>query len=330
MYKCTGPERMIDVKAPDVLDGYFKMSVIRRMEIAADSLYKARLIRGFLHLYIGQEAIAVGIQQASSEADSLITAYRCHPFALLHGNSVEQILAELLGRETGSSGGKGGSMHIFGRKFFGGNAIVGAEVPVGTGIALAQKYLNEQNVTYVLYGDGAANQGQVFESFNMAKLWNLPAVFICENNQYGMGTSAERASASTEYYKRGQFIPGVWVNGMDLLAVRTAVQWARQHALENGPVILEMDTYRYQGHSMSDPGTTYRTREEIQDIRKTRDPIALLKMFIIEQDMASEEQLKELEQRAKDEVAVALENAKKASFPPPEDLYRDIYSDGHS
>ena len=259
-----------------------------------------------MHLYIGQEALAVGIHQASSAKDSLITAYRCHPFALLHGNSVEQILAELLGRSTGSSQGKGGSMHIFGQNFFGGNAIVGAEVPVGTGISFAQKYLNESAVTYTLYGDGAANQGQVFESFNMAKLWNLPCVYICENNQYGMGTSVERSSASTEYYKKGQFIPGVWVNGMELMAVKAAVQWVRQYALESGPIILEMDTYRYQGHSMSDPGTTYRSREEIQKIRKTRDPIARFKAFIIEHKLASEEKLEELEQRAKDEVAVAL------------------------
>ena len=329
-YNCEGLPETIEITKQDVLDGYFKMSLIRRMEITADSLYKARLIRGFLHLYIGQEAIAVGIHQGSSIKDSLITAYRCHPFALLHGNSVEQILAELLGRVSGSSRGKGGSMHIFGRNFFGGNAIVGAEVPIGTGIALAQKYLQEEAVTYILYGDGAANQGQVFESFNMAKLWKLPCVYVCENNQYGMGTSVERASASTEYYKRGQFIPGVRVNGMDLLAVKATVRWARQYALENGPIIVEMDTYRFQGHSMSDPGTTYRTREEIQGIRKTRDPISTLKAFILEHRLSSDEQLRGLEQQARDEVAAALENAKNAPFPHDEFLYTDIYSERNS
>jgi pyruvate dehydrogenase E1 component alpha subunit len=231
--------------------------------MAADKLYKEKKIRGFCHLSIGQEAVATGIEHAVTKDDQIITAYRCHGFAHLRGGSVKSIIAELLGRRDGIAYGKGGSMHMFAKSFFGGNGIVGAQVPVGAGIAFAMKYMGRPNTTFALYGDGASNQGQVFEAYNMAKLWDIPVVFACENNKYGMGTSAARSSALTEYYKRGQYIPGLRVNGMDVLAVKQASAFAKEYTVSGkGPLVMEFVTYRYGGHSMSDPGTTYRVRRQ--------------------------------------------------------------------
>lgn len=264
-----------------------------------------------------------------TDKDRLITAYRCHPFAVMRGGTIKGVIAELLGRQDGMSNGKGGSMHIFTPTFFGGNGIVGAQVPVGAGIAFAQQYLNNPSVTFTLYGDGAANQGQVFEAFNMAKLWNLPCVFVCENNKYGMGTSAERSSSNIEYYKRGDVIPGLQVNAMDIMSVYQASKWAKQWTVENkGPLVLEMVTYRYGGHSMSDPGTTYRTREEIQQMRSTRDPINGLKTRILEWGVASEEDLKKIDKNAKAEVDQAVEEAKASPEPSMEDFWSDVYYAG--
>ncbi|TFY61843.1 hypothetical protein EVG20_g6907 [Dentipellis fragilis] len=308
---------------------YREMNTMRRMEQAADALYKAKLIRGFCHLAIGQEAVAVGLEHSITKEDLVITAYRCHPFAVLRGGSIKGVIGELLGRQIGMSHGKGGSMHIFTHRFFGGNGIVGAQVPVGAGIAFAQKYLEKPTATFAMYGDGASNQGQVFEAFNMAKLWNLPCVFVCENNKYGMGTSAERSSSNTEYYTRGDKIPGIQANGMDIIATAQAVKYAREWVIAGkGPLLLEFVTYRYGGHSMSDPGTTYRTREEIQRMRSTQDPIRGLQRYIEEWGVATEEELKKIDKEAKATVDKAVEEAKASPEPLLEDLWTDIYYKG--
>ncbi|EJT98475.1 pyruvate dehydrogenase e1 component alpha subunit [Dacryopinax primogenitus] len=330
-FKTEVPSQEVDVTKELLLDMYHKMSAMRRMEMAADQLYKAKMIRGFCHLAIGQEAISVGLESAITFEDLVITAYRCHPYAVMRGGTIKGVIAELLGREDGMSHGKGGSMHIFTPRFFGGNGIVGAQVPIGAGIALAQKYLGSKKATFTLYGDGAANQGQVFEAFNMAKLHNLPCVFVCENNKYGMGTSAERSSANTQYYTRGDYIPGIQVNGMDIIAVHQACKHAREWVLnDKGPLLLEFVTYRYGGHSMSDPGTTYRTREEIQQMRSTQDPIRGLQKYLEEWGVATEDTLKDLDKQARDEVNEAVEVAKASPEPTAKDLFTDIYYENTS
>jgi pyruvate dehydrogenase E1 component alpha subunit len=305
------------------------MVTMRRMEQAADALYKSKLIRGFCHLAIGQEAVSVGLESSITKDDMVITAYRCHPFAVLRGGTIPGVIGELLGRQSGMSNGKGGSMHIFTPRFFGGNGIVGAQVPVGAGIAFAQKYLERPSATFALYGDGASNQGQVFEAFNMAKLWDLPCVFVCENNKYGMGTSAERSSSNTEYFTRGDKIPGIQANGMDIIASAQAVKYARDWVIAGkGPLLLEFVTYRYGGHSMSDPGTTYRTREEVQRMRSTQDPIRGLQRYLEEWGVATDVELKAIDKAAKAEVDKAVEQAKASPEPRLEDLWTDIYYKG--
>jgi len=329
-YQCDKPELDVQVSKDQLLGWYKQMQTMRRMEMAADALYKAKLIRGFCHLAIGQEAVSVGLEAGITPDDRVITAYRCHPFAVLRGGTIKGVIAELLGRQAGMSHGKGGSMHIFTPSFFGGNGIVGAQVPVGAGIAFAQQYLGKETATFALYGDGASNQGQVFEAYNMAKLWNLPCVFVCENNKYGMGTSAERSSSNTEYFTRGDKIPGLQVNGMDIIAAKHAVEYARRWTVDEkkGPLLLEFVTYRYGGHSMSDPGTTYRTREEVQRMRSTQDPIRGLQRYIEEWGLASEQDLKQLDKDAKAEVDAAVEEAKASPEPLIEDLWTDIYYKG--
>ncbi|KAF8337358.1 mitochondrial pyruvate dehydrogenase E1 component beta subunit [Cantharellus anzutake] len=328
-YRCDPPSLDVEVTKDMLIGMYRNMTTMRRMEMAADALYKAKLIRGFCHLAIGQEAVAVGVENAITPQDLLITAYRCHPFAVLRGGSVKGVLAELLGRQAGMSKGKGGSMHIFTPSFFGGNGIVGAQVPVGAGIAFAMKYSNKPVTTFALYGDGASNQGQVFEAYNMAKLWNLPVIFVCENNKYGMGTSAARSSSNTEYFKRGDLIPGLQVNAMDIIATYQASKWAKQWTLDGkGPVLLEFVTYRYGGHSMSDPGTTYRTRDEIQRMRSTQDPIKGLQKYLEDWGVTTEEELKRIDKQAKTEVDQAVEESKASPEPVPKDLWTDIYYPG--
>ncbi|EWC47013.1 mitochondrial pyruvate dehydrogenase E1 component subunit alpha [Drechslerella stenobrocha 248] len=310
---------------------YKDMASVRRMEMAADRLYKERKIRGFCHLSIGQEAVAVGMEKAITPDDQIITAYRCHGFAYMRGGSVKSIIAELLGRREGIAYGKGGSMHMFAKSFYGGNGIVGAQVPVGAGVAFAMKYLGRKNTTFALYGDGAANQGQVFEAFNMAKLWDIPVVFGCENNKYGMGTAANRSSALTEYHKRGQYIPGLKVNGMDVLAVKAACAWAKEYTTSGkGPLVMEFLTYRYGGHSMSDPGTTYRTREEISWFRTNQDAIQSIRNRLLEWQVMTEDEFREIDRQVKEDID--REVAEAESSPVPDNtariLYEDIYTRG--
>ncbi|KRX47251.1 putative pyruvate dehydrogenase E1 component subunit alpha, mitochondrial [Trichinella murrelli] len=326
----SAPAQQVTVTRDEAMKYLREMLLVRRMETTASNMYKEKQIRGFCHLYSGQEAVAVGMKAAMNEGDSIITAYRCHGWSLLSGITLKQVFAELAGRVTGAVHGKGGSMHMYNVKshFYGGCAIVGAQIPLGTGISFAYKYRDEKKVSFCLYGDGASNQGQLYESLNMAKLWRLPCVFVCENNGYGMGTSVERSSASTEYYTRGDYVPGLWVNAMDVLAVRQATKWVAEYCREgNGPVVLEMATYRYFGHSMSDPGTSYRTREEIQKVRKLRDPITGFREKMLSANLATEEELKDLEKQVRKEVEKALEEALKDVDPPLELLYTDVYKD---
>jgi pyruvate dehydrogenase E1 component alpha subunit len=313
--------------AEDLLHLYREMLLIRRLEEKAGQMYGMGLIGGFCHLYIGQEAIVVGMQAALEPGDAVITSYRDHGHMLACGMDPKGVLAELCGRRTGYSKGKGGSMHMFSREkhFYGGHGIVGAQVPLGTGIAFAHRYRNNGRVCLTYMGDGAVNQGQVYESFNMAALWSLPVVYIIENNKYGMGTSVERASARTDFFHRGQAygIPGQQVDGMDVLAVKAAGEKAVAQARAGKPSILEMITYRYRGHSMSDPAK-YRTREEVQKIRSERDPIDRLAHTISEGGHATEDALKAIDKEIKAVVTEAAEFAQNSPEPDVSELYTDV------
>lgn len=323
----TSPSTTVTVNRDDALKYYTQMHTIRRMETAAGNLYKDKIIRGFCHLYSGQEAVAVGIKAALRPYDGVITAYRAHGWSYLMGVSPLGVLAELCGRQKGCAKGKGGSMHMYSENFYGGNGIVGAQVPLGVGIALAAKYKGTDGVCIALYGDGAANQGQVFEVYNMAKLWNLPCIFVCENNGYGMGTSSERASACTNYYSRGDYVPGIWVDGMDVLAVRECFQFAVDYAGSGkGPLVIEAATYRYSGHSMSDPGTSYRTRDEIQEVRQTRDPITSFKEKIISANLVTADEIKKIDGEIRTQVDEATKQAKTDAEIGLDELPADIYS----
>jgi pyruvate dehydrogenase E1 component alpha subunit len=315
--------------APTTLKKYYTdMLLIRRFEEKAGQLYGMGLVGGFCHLYIGQEAVVVGMTAAGRESDQVITAYRDHGHMLACGMDPKMVMSELTGRASGYSKGKGGSMHMFSaeKNFFGGHGIVGAQVPLGTGIAFANKYRGNDSVSITYFGDGAANQGQVYESFNMAELWKLPIVYVIENNQYAMGTSVERSSAETHFYKRGSSfnIPGEQVDGMDVVAVHAAgekaISWCRAG---NGPTILELKTYRYRGHSMSDPAK-YRSREEVTSVREKRDPIEHLAQKLIEQKLATEDELKTVDKETRAVVNAAAEFATASPEPDPAELYTDI------
>lgn len=305
------------------------MLLIRRFEEKAGSLYGMRKIAGFCHLYIGQEAVVVGMVGAATKDDKHITSYRVHGHMLAVGADSKSVMAELMGKSTGCSKGKGGSMHLFAteKNLYGGHGIVGAQVPLGTGLALADQYKGTKNVTCVYYGDGAAHQGQVYESFNLAKLWNLPVVYIIENNGYAMGTSVERSTACTDLYKRGESfgIPGIRVEkGYDVLEVERHAKKAMEYARKKGPILLEIKTYRYRGHSMSDPAK-YRQKEEVQDYKEKHDPINVFKKFLLDKKHFSEDQLKEIESEVKQVVKEAVEFSEQSPEPDASELFTDIY-----
>jgi len=310
----------------EMLSYYKHLVTMRKMEIACDNLYKNREIRGFCHLYDGQEAVAMGIEAAVTFDDPLITAYREHCQQYMRGDTPLQIIAELMGKKIGSTKGKGGSMHLYRKKnnFYGGHGIVGAQIPLGTGLGFAVKYSGKKNCAITMYGDGASNQGQFFEAANMAYLWQLPVIYVCENNKYGMGTSNKRASMNPNYYSRGDQIPGFKISGHNVLAIREGIKFAKQHAIEKGPIIVEMDTYRYHGHSMSDPGLTYRSRDEVATRRKEKDPIENAKKVIFENKLATEEELKVIDHDAKQLIDDAVEKARAAELPDVHVLLEDV------
>ncbi|MDO7843011.1 pyruvate dehydrogenase (acetyl-transferring) E1 component subunit alpha [Sphingomonas immobilis] len=319
--------KLYEASKEELLEFYKQMLLIRRFEEKAGQLYGLGLIGGFCHLYIGQEAVAVGLQSALSDKDSVITGYRDHGHMLLCGIPPKDVMAELTGRQAGISKGKGGSMHMFSveHKFYGGHGIVGAQVSLGTGLAFGHKYRKDGGVALAYFGDGAANQGQVYESFNMAELWKLPIIYVIENNQYAMGTSVNRSSAEDQLYRRGESfrIPGIQVDGMDVLACRgaaeEALEWVRAG---KGPIILEMKTYRYRGHSMSDPAK-YRSREEVQAVRDKSDPIEHAKKLLEEMGV-KEEDLKAAEQAIRKQVNEAADFAEQTPEPDPAELYTDV------
>ncbi len=329
MAKGNGKQQSVQATKDELLQYYRDMLLIRRFEERAGQLYGMGLIGGFCHLYIGQEAVVVGMQAALKEGDQVITAYRDHGHMLAAGMTANGVMAELTGRRDGYSKGKGGSMHMFSieKAFYGGHGIVGAQVSLGTGIGFANKYRKDGKVCLTYFGDGAANQGQVYESFNMASLWKLPVVYIIENNQYAMGTSIQRSSSETHLHKRGiSFnIPGEEVDGMDVVAVREAGRRAVERARGGeGPYLLEMKTYRYRGHSMSDPAK-YRTKEEVDAMKTKHDPIEHVKKLITDAGHASEDELKQIDRDIRAVVTESAEFAQQSPEPDPSELLTDVY-----
>ena len=314
----------------DLLKFYRDMLLIRRFEEKAGQLYGMGLIGGFCHLYIGQEAVVVGLEAAARDGDKRITSYRDHGHMLACGMDPNGVMAELTGRGGGYSKGKGGSMHMFSKEknFYGGHGIVGAQVPLGAGLAFADRYRENNCVTFTYFGDGAANQGQVYETFNMAALWKLPVIFVIENNQYAMGTAQERSTSSPEIYTRGEAfgIKGEAVDGMDVIAVKTAGDKAADYCRAGkGPYILEIKTYRYRGHSMSDPAK-YRTREEVQKMRAQRDPIEAVRTLLISEKHATDEEIKTIDKEIKEIINACAEYAKDSPEVSAEELWTDIYA----
>ncbi len=326
-----GGSKSSNISKDELVQYYRDMLLIRRFEEKAGQLYGMGAIGGFCHLYIGQEAVVVGLEATSKEGDQRITSYRDHGHMLACGMDANGVMAELTGREGGYSKGKGGSMHMFSKEknFYGGHGIVAAQVPLGTGLGFANWYRGNDNVSFVYFGDGAANQGQVYESFNMASLWKLPVVFVIENNQYAMGTSLKRASSTPSLYTRGEAfgIPGEAVDGMDVLAVKDAGEKATAHCRAGkGPYILEMNTYRYRGHSMSDPAK-YRTREEVQKVKEQRDPIDHVRELLVQGGHVSDDDLKTIDKDIKAVVNESAKFAQESPEPALEELWTDIYAE---
>ena len=326
----TRREQKSNASKEELLAYYRDMLLIRRFEEKAGQLYGMGLIGGFCHLYIGQEAVVVGLEAATKEGDQRVTSYRDHGHMLACGMDPKGVMAELTGREGGYSHGKGGSMHMFSaeKNFYGGHGIVGAQVPIGAGLAFANWYRGNDNVSFAYFGDGAANQGQVYETFNIASLWKLPCIFVIENNQYAMGTSLKRASSTPALYTRGEAfgIPGEAVDGMDVLAVKAAAEKAIAHCRAGeGPYILAMNTYRYRGHSMSDPAK-YRTREEVQKMREERDPIDHVRDMLVAGNLASEDELKAVDREIKAVVNEAAQFAQDSPEPAEAELWTDVYA----
>lgn len=322
-------------KAPlgkeQLLKFYHDMLLIRRFEEKAGQLYGMGLIAGFCHLYIGQEAVITGMNSITEKGDSVITSYRDHGHIVASGIDPKYVMAELTGRATGCSKGKGGSMHMFNTKghFYGGHGIVGAQVPIGTGLAFANKYRKNGKVSFTYLGDGALNQGQVYESFNMARLWNLPVIYVIENNEYAMGTAVKRSTSTPELYKRGESfgIPGRQVDGMDVIKVREAALEAVEYVRSGkGPLILEMKTYRYRGHSMSDPAK-YRSKEEVEEYKQHHDPIERLKRDLTAQFKVKEEEFTKIEKQIKDQIKEVEDFARNSPEPDESELMTDIYNE---
>jgi len=328
------PNTSVVTSKNEMLHFFTEMSYYRRFEIVADMAYKQKLIRGFCHLYDGQEAIITGIKSNYQFGiDSIITSYRDHAYQLAMGDTGDATMSELFGKSPGCARGKGGSMHLYypRHKFYGGNGIVGAQVPLGVGCGFAHKYTQDGGVNIAAYGDGASNQGQVYEVYNMSKLYNLPQVFLCENNQYGMGTSTSRASSNTEFYTRGSScnIPGIWIDGMDVLAVKKGFEFIYEYCRAgNGPIVVEAQTYRYHGHSMSDPGVAYRTRDEVDAVRSSRDPIEQVRKKIVDMKWATESELKSIEKELRKVVDTHFQYAINAKELPTSEIFTDIYANG--
>ena len=319
---------MKKLQKADYIKMYSFMLKIRRFEERAAQLYGMGKIGGFCHLYIGQEAVVVGILRTIDKNDSVVTTYRDHGHMIARGLDPKRIMAELTGREDGYSAGKGGSMHMFSKEnnFYGGHGIVGAQVPIGTGIAFTHKYNGEKNICRTYIGDGAMNNGQVFEAFNLAALWKLPVLYIIENNKYGMGTSVDRAAAGLDLYKRGEAfgIPGEKVDGMNVFSVIEAADKAGKYVREgNGPYIIEVQTYRYRGHSMSDPAK-YRTKEELDNYKQT-DPIEIVKAEILKKKIATNDEIEKINKDTLEEIKNAAEFATNSPFPKDSELYTDVY-----
>jgi pyruvate dehydrogenase E1 component alpha subunit len=311
----------------ELLEYYKTMTLYRRVEYAADDLYKQKQIRGFCHLYIGQEAVALGMHEGSTYEDCLITAYREHCQALSRGNNVHELLAEMMGKFTGSTNGKGGSMHFYNKKnnFYGGHGIVGAQIPMGTGLAFALKYKKKQNACFTMYGDGSTNQGQLLEASNMAGIMKLPVVYVIENNGYAMGTEISRHSHHQEIYSKFRSFPGVKIDGQCIFTVREWTKYCKDFAIKNGPLFFELDTYRYQGHSVSDPGVSYRTKDEIIEFRNTRDCINKVRHIILENSIATEKELKNMDSEIRDHIETTIEDCIKAPIPDTKELFTEVY-----